>query len=210
MFSPHVMPSSFVVTHWADIISSSLSVSDTRQLKMVAAPRGHNEPALNTDIWCHTPRHVTYVLCMSHMSTHWLEVRIMWPQYWHLICQNLKTHPKWDKYCECRHCIAEPAHSVQENEYTVDIMEIIRTETFLKQIGAVLTQIQYQFEAITYYNQSPWNEWFGNNVDLLTRRRSGLTLTSPVMCSVCREEGSWHLEWSIHEQLLNFRKRIFV
>ena len=62
MFSPHVMPSSFVVTHWAaDIISSSLSVSDTRQLKMVAAPRGHNEPAQNTDIWCHTPRHVTYV-----------------------------------------------------------------------------------------------------------------------------------------------------
>ena len=44
----------------------------------------------------------------------------------------VKTHPKCDEYCECGHCIAQPAHSVQEDEDTAAVTEISRTETFLK------------------------------------------------------------------------------
>ena len=39
-----VTPSSIAETYWVRTSSSSLAVTDTRQLKILAAPRGHNEP----------------------------------------------------------------------------------------------------------------------------------------------------------------------
>ena len=50
----------------------------------------------------------------------------------------VKTHPKCDKDCECGHCIAEPAHSVQEDKDTAAVTEISRTQTFLKKIVVII------------------------------------------------------------------------